>query len=277
MNHQDSFTQEPQSAALAAQALLVAASSGSPLGHEQVSRFRAVAHLWAELDADQKWAFWSNLVALDNPSSALRVLHQCGWEDNFPELAAVRDVPQDPHWHTEGAVHVHSQEAADFAARQATADDLSDFDRQVAVLAALCHDFGKSTHTQCRSDGRVTSIGHDRAGGPKARSFLKSVGAPKHVVDAVVVLVNEHMCHVQPAPTARALTRLEERLAQGGATLEQLVRLFDADTGGRGSASQVGAGQAWLDARRQRDEHRAAKPRPDFNGDYLVGLGYSSP
>lgn len=261
-----------------AEMFLSAASDGRMLTADEVNALRSSQDTWNNLSDFEKWSFWSRMAALDNPSVVLQSLHQCGWDSHFPEWVAVRDVPQDPVFHPEGPVHVHLEMAADFAAQQATADDLNEADRLVVVLAAFCHDFGKSTHTQCHADGRITSVNHDQAGGPLARSFLVSVGAPSSVVDAVVVLVQEHMRHVLP-PTSRGVTRLESRLAEHGATLDQLVRVFDADTGGRGSNSSSGAGDAWLAVRKERDDRRNAvrkrEPLGLLDATFLQSLGFT--
>lgn len=260
---------------LAAAHVAVVAGRGRVKVSQDLADFmKKHASVWSDLTLAQRWSVWTDIVSLDNPSDALTALHDCGWEGNFPELAAVRDVPQDPHWHPEGPVHVHLHQAADVAARRESQGGLDAEERQIAVLGALVHDLGKATHTQVHEDGRIKSIGHDRAGYRPAKSFLKSIGASDRVLRIVPVLVAEHMCHARPNPSRRALERLEGRLASSGATLEQLARVFDADTGGRGSASEIGVGQAWLDAREHYRVLDQKPPRPMMNGDFLRELGY---
>ena len=78
-------------------------------------------------------------------------------------------MPQDPEWHPEGDVFVHTQLVLDRA--RELIDDLS-YPRQVTVmLAALAHDFGKPATTKF-IDGRLRSLGHEEAGVPPAESFL---------------------------------------------------------------------------------------------------------
>lgn len=255
---------------------IVAARSGEQPSSSILELSRENSHLWKTMTPTERWGFWQDLTNLDNPSSALSTLHEMGWENNFPALANIRDVPQDPSWHPEGAVHIHSQQAADVAAHNATHDGLDSYERKMAVLGTLCHDMGKSTHTQIHEDGRITSKEHASAGSPIARGFLKDIGAPKSIVQAVPQLVYEHMCHANDEFEERAMRNLESRLTQSGATYEQLCRVIDADNGGRGSASRTGHGQKWLNLRADyhaREEARRNRPRPLMNGDFLQELG----
>ena len=77
------------------------------------------------------------------PSRGLRFLRQARLLRFFPELAAMVDVPQDPHWHPEGDVWTHTLMVVDAAAglRDGGEDDLA------LMFAALCHDFGKPETT----------------------------------------------------------------------------------------------------------------------------------
>src|SRR5204862_6113111 len=87
----------------------------------------------------------------------------------FPELQALWVRPQEPEWHPEGDVWVHTLQVIDQARRRI--DDL-DRPQQIAVmLGAVCHDFGKPA-TTAFIDGRIRSIDHEAQGVPPATSFL---------------------------------------------------------------------------------------------------------
>jgi tRNA nucleotidyltransferase (CCA-adding enzyme) len=87
----------------------------------------------------------------------------------FPELSALVGCPQEPEWHPEGDVWVHTLMVIDEARRRI--DDL-DHPRQVAImLGAVCHDVGKPA-TTAFVDGRIRSMDHEQAGVAPARALL---------------------------------------------------------------------------------------------------------
>jgi len=206
----------------------------------------------AGLDPQVAWAEWSLIARSPRPSFALAALYAGGWDASYPELAAVRDVEQDPTWHPEGAVHVHLGLAADAAVTIADRMELTGQDREVLVLAAMLHDLGKATHSQHRPDGRITAYGHAEAGARPVRTFLERIGAPEAVIAQVVPIVREHMA---PASTdrvsARAVRRLAQRLAGPageGPSLTMWAALVEADNAGRGTGSRPSPARAWLRA-----------------------------
>jgi tRNA nucleotidyltransferase (CCA-adding enzyme) len=88
-----------------------------------------------------------------------------------PELIPLGETPQDPAWHPEGDVWVHTLQVIDQAA--ALVGDLAD-DRPRALavmLGALCHDLGKPG-TTAHEDGRIRSRGHEEAGIPPTTALL---------------------------------------------------------------------------------------------------------
>src|SRR5215210_1120152 len=101
-----------------------------------------------DLPAERVWGELEKiLLAAAGPSVGLRWLDRLNVTPQlFPELHALKGVPQEKEWHPEGDVFVHTQLACDRA--RELIDDL-DYPRKVAVmLAALCHDFGKPSTTE---------------------------------------------------------------------------------------------------------------------------------
>lgn len=232
------------------------------------------------LSPQQKWQTFGSLALSESPSKGLKMLHELGFEQHFPDLHAIRGVPQSEYWHPEGSVEKHIQEAGDVAARISKEQKLSKKDTQVAVLGAICHDFGKSTHTQIDEEtGKITSYGHDKSGAPKAKAFLEQIGADEAVKTEIPPIVAEHMCHIQE-PTHKSALKLDNRLKEKGTTLEAWTRVADSDIGGRGSASEPSLAQKWI---RMRDEGLAkandkGKGKSNshglINGKFLGSIGF---
>ena len=159
-----------------------------------------------------------------------------GWLVHFPEIAQLKGVPQDPEWHPEGGVDIHTMHVVDAAARIATRDSLEADERAVLLFAALAHDFAKPATTALRDRNgipRWTAHGHEAAGGPLARAFLDRIGIKPGIVDQVVPLVENHLAHssLRNDVTPRTVRRLALRLAP--ANITQLMRLIEADHSGR--------------------------------------------
>jgi tRNA nucleotidyltransferase (CCA-adding enzyme) len=103
-------------------------------------------------------------------------------------------VPQEPEWHPEGDVDVHTLMVVDEARKLI---DHLPYEKQVAVmLGALAHDFGKPPTTQF-FDGRWRSHSHDEAGVGPTLSFLDSLGIftlnGYDVRNQIVQLVRYHL------------------------------------------------------------------------------------
>jgi tRNA nucleotidyltransferase (CCA-adding enzyme) len=143
--------------------------------------------IWGELE--------KLLLRARQPSIGLGWLHALGvLEQVFPEIHALIDVPQDPEWHPEGDVFVHTRLTVDRA--RELIDELP-YARQVTVmLAALAHDFGKPATTEF-IEGRMRSRGHEGAGVAPAETFLARI--KMHTIDGynvraqVIALVREHL------------------------------------------------------------------------------------
>ncbi|WP_374976639.1 HD domain-containing protein [Microbacterium trichothecenolyticum] len=165
-----------------------------------------------------------------------------------PELAALRAVPQDPHWHPEGDVLTHSLLAADAAATFcASRLALSPERREVVVLAALFHDVGKPATTTLQ-DGSPVSPGHAELGGKLLLAMGGRLAWPATTTRAVACIVRNHMVPVSVVgdPTRRAVSRLISRLESAGSSLEEWSVVVEADGVARGPAAVVGRAEPWL-------------------------------
>lgn len=269
----DSFDQHPVHAL---RGIRFAGRYGFDLAPETLQACREMAPRCAEIPRGKVWREFHKVASESPyPSRALEALYETGWADNYPALANVRGVAQDPIWHPEGAVDIHLGLAADAAASAASATDLGEEERTVAVLAALLHDVGKAEHRQVHPDGSITNHGHDEGGVEPAREFLNSIGAPGHIKDKVLPIIREHMCHAGNASkaTSKMVHRLIRRLDEGqrGPSLADWARVVDADLAGRGSGAKPPIGARWLEIAEKLGVSSATDPL--LRGPDLEALG----
>ncbi|HEX3100991.1 MAG TPA: HD domain-containing protein, partial [Pyrinomonadaceae bacterium] len=128
-----------------------------------------------DLPKERIWGEFEKLLLKPRrPSIGLQWLYDLGVvKQIFPEIQSLVGVPQEPEWHPEGNVDVHTLMVVDEARK--LVDEL-DYPRQVAVmLGALAHDFGKPPTTEF-VDGRTRSRGHDEAGVEPTLTFLDRLG-----------------------------------------------------------------------------------------------------
>jgi tRNA nucleotidyltransferase (CCA-adding enzyme) len=231
---------------------------------------------YAKIPVEGIWAEMDKLFTKGKSiSHGLKALHQTGWEEHFPELAAIRDVPQDPTWHPEGPVHVHAALSGDAAVRIADRDGLDDEGRRLVVLAATIHDLGKAIDTQVSEDGKITSHGHDVSGVDAARGFLKSIGAPAALQDKVLPIIREHMCmhsidsgKLTASTVRRMLRRLEGENGRGP-TIQDWARVVEADLSGRSLGDSKGKTDEWLSVA----ESVGPEMKPILRGNHLIDIG----
>lgn len=203
------------------------------------------------------------------PSRGLAFLAACGWTRFFPELAALEGCVQDPGWHPEGDVWVHTLHCLDAFAAERTGDEEEDL---IVGLAVLCHDLGKPS-TTALLEGRIRSYGHDLAGEAPTRSFLARLSNSPDLLEAVVPLVVAHL-RPQELYEAQAGDSAIRRLARRVQRIDRLVRVARADRQGRPPLPFDGfpAGD-WLLERARSMEIAASAPKPIVLGRHLMELG----
>jgi tRNA nucleotidyltransferase (CCA-adding enzyme) len=191
----------------------------------------------------------------------------------FPELDTLVGCPQEPEWHPEGDVWVHTLLVIDGARRRI--DDL-DYPRQVAVmLGAVCHDLGKPPTTAV-IDGRIRSLEHEEQGVPPSRALLDRLNVHSmqgyDVRHQVLGIVANHLKpgmfgKAQPPVGDGAYRRLAQKV-----DLELLARVAKADCEGRGGGFDCSAMDAFLERARALGVEHAA-PDPLVKGRHLLELG----
>jgi tRNA nucleotidyltransferase (CCA-adding enzyme) len=201
---------------------------------ETIELGRAIRDTYPELARErvrEEWFKWAEKST--KPSRGLEFLAATEWLEHFPELNAMRGVPQEPEWHPEGDVWVHTLHCCDAMAELAEWKKSDTQTRIVYMLAVLTHDLGKATCTyESTKEGktRVVSPGHEDASGALAERFLERIDAPRAVRERVIPLIVNHMAHFQKV-TDRAIRRLAKRLEPEN--IRGLVTLMTADSFGR--------------------------------------------
>lgn len=220
--------------------------------------------------SERLWEEWKKLLLQGvRPSIGLALLRDCGWLRFYPELAALQGCPQDPLWHPEGDVWIHTLHRLDWFAGERSGDPADDL---LVGLGVLCHDFGKPSAT--RTDGgSITSRGHEQEGEAPTRRFLARLTNQAPLIDDVVSLV---LYHLRPRALydAQASDSAVRRLARQVRRIDLLARVARADHAGRPPKPFDGfpAGE-WLLERANRLNVEAQAPAPLVMGRHLLDLG----
>jgi tRNA nucleotidyltransferase (CCA-adding enzyme) len=228
-----------------------------------------------DLPAERIWGeFEKLLLQAARPSIGFALGRELGViRQLLPEMEPLYDCPQDPEWHPEGNVWVHTLMVLD-KARQLNGD----LDRPrlaTVMLGAVCHDLGKPA-TTALIDGRVKSPNHEAMGVEPATRILDRLNV--HTLDnfdvrfQVLGIVAEHL---RPSAFHKARDTVRDgafrRLAQK-VDLELLVRFARADCHGRAGAFDCSAMDWFIErARSLGVEHKP--PQPILLGRHLIELG----
>jgi tRNA nucleotidyltransferase (CCA-adding enzyme) len=237
-----------------------------------------------DLPKERIWGeFEKLLLKAQKPSIGLKWLYELGVVDQiFPEMKALVGVPQEPEWHPEGDVDVHTMMVVDEARK--LIDDLP-YERQVAVmLGALAHDFGKPP-TTVFMDGRLRSHSHDEAGVEPTLTFLDTLGIFTlngfDVRNQIVQLVRYHLkpgeYYKAKSPVGDgAFRRLARKLEP-----DLLYRVAKADSLGRNpdwlpKEKWFGSeAQEWFIEKVRELQIERKAPEPILMGRHLIEMGMS--
>ncbi len=167
------------------------------------------------------------LLKSERPSIGFRLMERFGMLEAFPELDALRGIPQDPENHPEGDVWEHTLMVLDVVTGLHTGDRKKNL---CLSLAALCHDLGKADATKEKT-GQTSAIGHEISGVAPTESFLGRLSDEKSLLECVVPLVKNHR---KPKQFYEERAEPEEirRLATE-VNIEELLFLARADFLGR--------------------------------------------
>jgi tRNA nucleotidyltransferase (CCA-adding enzyme) len=221
--------------------------------------------IWGELE--------KLLLQAATPSIGFQLARDLGIIDQvLPEMIPLIGCEQEPEWHPEGDVWIHTLMVIDRA--RALNGDLDRSRLITVMLGAVCHDLGKPA-TTAFIDGRIRSLDHEQAGVEPALTLLDRLNV--HTIDGfdvrrqVVGLVAHHLKPGMLHKAANVGDGAFRRLAQK-VDLDLLARLARADCLGRTGTFDCSAMDWFLSrARALGVEHRP--PAPLLLGRHLLELG----
>lgn len=148
----------------------------------------------------------------------------------FAWLRALRNCPQDPAWHREGDVLVHTRLVVEALTAAPAWRALPAGERETLFAAAVLHDVAKPACLQADPAGRVSTRGHAGRGEVAARQILWRLGVPVARREAVCQLVRHHQvpffAHRRPDRVRLAI------LASQTVRCDRLALLAEADAQG---------------------------------------------
>ena len=212
------------------------------------------------------------LLKSPQPSKGFELMRELGIiKKYYPELDAIIDIPQSPVWHPEGDVWIHTMMTVDKMVTLKTGKEKHDLKM---MLAILCHDLGKATHTQIQPD-KISAIGHEKAGIEPTKSFLYRLTNEHDFIDSILPLVLHHLApsiYYRGGAKSSTIRKLSTKV-----NIEELVTVARADFLGRtteASLSGVYEGGDWLLAKAKELNVYNQPPKPLIQGRDLIALGY---
>jgi len=228
-----------------------------------------------DLPAERVWGEFEKLLFARRPSFGFAIAMDLGAvEKLWPELAALAGCPQEPEWHPEGDVWVHTLQVIDRA--RGRVDDLPRPQAIAIMLGAVCHDLGKPA-TTAFVDGRIRSMDHEDQGVAPTLAFLDRLNV--HSIDGYDVrrqVVGMTAQHLKPGSWFKVRDQVGDgafrRLAHK-VDLELLARVAKSDCEGREPGRFDCSAMDWFleRARALGVEHKP--PQPILLGRHLLALG----
>jgi tRNA nucleotidyltransferase (CCA-adding enzyme) len=228
-----------------------------------------------DLPSERIWTeFEKLLLRAERPSLGFNCARDLGVTVKlFPQLEALYGCPQEPEWHPEGDVWVHTLMVIDQA--RTRIDDLNHARKVALMLGAVCHDFGKPA-TTAFLDGRIRSLDHEPMGVPPAAEFLDRLNI--HTLDGYDVrfqVLGMVAHHLKPGAFYKTREMVSDgafrRLAQK-VDLELLARVAKSDCTGRTGDFDCSA-MDWFLARARALGVEHEPPGPLVLGRHLLALG----
>ena len=183
----------------------------------------------------------------------------------FPELEALIGVKQDPVFHPEGDVWIHTMEVVDRAAqfRDLVSDPFA------FMMLALTHDMGKAVTTSYVK-GRIHAYEHEIWGVPIVQNFISRLTGEKAVLDYVLNMVPLHM-RPNVAAYNKPSVKSTNRMFDEAAAPEDLIYFASADRPVFSGSESFTGDSAFLFERL--DEYKKTMEKPYVMGRDLIEAG----
>lgn len=170
------------------------------------------------------------LLKADRPSLFFETLKEMNQLDFwFPEVKILMNIEQNPKYHAEGNVWVHTMMVLDNAAyylKQGVICEPLPF-----MMSALCHDFGKAVSTEI-INGEIHSYEHELTGLPIVLKFLNRLTNEKKLLSYVR---NMTLLHMRPVTLAKNKSKIKKTNALFDESVcpSDLIYLSVSDHNGR--------------------------------------------
>jgi tRNA nucleotidyltransferase (CCA-adding enzyme) len=228
-----------------------------------------------DLPSERIWGEIEKLLFAVKPSTGFALALELGIVARlFPELRALVGCVQEPEWHPEGDVWVHTLQVIDRA--RTRIDDLPRPQQIAVMLGAVCHDFGKPA-TTAFIDGRIRSMDHEEQGVAPAAAFLDRLNI--HSIDGYDVrrqVLGITAQHLKPGSWFKAGDEVRDgafrRLAHK-VDLELLARVAKSDCEGRKPGQFDCSAMDWFLERARALGVERRPPEPILLGRHLLALG----
>ena len=229
-----------------------------------------------DLPAERVWSEVEKLLLqAPKPSVGFWLARELGVVERlWPELHALIDCPQEPEWHPEGDVWIHTLMVVDGARTR-----IADLDRarqNTVMLSAVMHDLGKPA-TTAFIDGRIRSPGHEPEGVVPATKLLDRFNVrtmDNFDVRAQVLGIVQY--HLAPGAWFKAAQEVGDgafRRLAAKVDLELLYRVAKSDCEGRSPGKFDCSAMEWFRARAEALGVEHAPPKPILLGRHLLALG----
>lgn len=110
--------------------------------------------------------------------------------NSSPEFLKLVDTEQDPVYHAEGNVWVHTTLVLD--SLKQIWDDLTEYEKQICFNACVYHDIAKSYTTVKHEDGGISARGHSNKGSSQVRTILYKANVDKSTREQICSIVLNH-------------------------------------------------------------------------------------
>jgi tRNA nucleotidyltransferase (CCA-adding enzyme) len=228
-----------------------------------------------DLPPERIWGEIEKLLFAPRPSLGFALAMDLGVIAKlFPELQSLAGCPQEPEWHPEGDVWVHTLQVVDRA--RTRIEDLPRPQQIAVMLAAVAHDLGKPA-TTAYSDGRIRSIDHEEQGVAPAAAFLDRLNVNSidgYDVRRQVLGITAH--HLKPGSWHKVRDEIGDgafrRLAHK-VDLELLARVAKSDCEGRRPATFDCSAMDWFLERARTIGADKGPPASILLGRHLLELG----